>query len=354
MSSKVHFRLYEPSDFLGLMALFSSVYGADAERKTSAWKYLDQPLRRSVISVAVADGRIVGTQPSYEVLLRIGDERVSGAVLLDVMTHPDYRGRGIFGGVVEHLRRECHARGMAILLTTPNVRAAQGFRKIPAWHCLGELAPLVRPVRLSQLLIPWRRTTISNGSVLASPSEKGGQQSGNGEDSQVVSVNHLNWSIEELWRAFAEVAFAMIVRDTTYVGWRFSNCGNRRYRLFVDRAGWGCRGFASVSNGNLLGKHIVFLTELMAHPSDKRTACRLLSAVVAHARSTGACAVVAYHVPGSATERLLRRCGFWRVVRPLRLRPYTIWAATNLDQHRAAKILDLASWHMSMADSDLA
>lgn len=353
MSSDVRFRLYEPSDREGLVALFRSVYGDEAvERKTSAWRYLDRPLRRSLISVAEADGRIVGTQPSYEILVKIGDEHVPGAVFLDVMTHPAYRGRGIFRGVVEHLRSQCHELGMAVLLTTPNKAAARGFGKLSAWRCLGELAPVVLPVTWSQLL--GRRVVRSNPTVVANSGWKHREQSVGGKNHAVTGVDALDCSIEEVWRRFAGLALMMVVRDTDYVAWRFANRGARRYRLFLDRVGETCRGLAAAGEGKLLGRRVVFLTELLAPPSEQFTACRLLDAVVAHARATGAGAIVGYHVPGSAAERLLRRYGFWRVIRPFRPRPYTVWVATNLDERRAATILDLASWHMSMGDSDLA
>jgi GNAT superfamily N-acetyltransferase len=218
MSEGIRYRLYEPSDRENLLALFRAVYGDDAPRKTSSWRYLDRPLRRALISVAEADGHIVGTQPSYEVLVQTRGGPISGAMFLDVMTHPAYRGRGIFKGVVEHLRRECHERGMAILLTTPNADAARGFAKLAAWHCLGELTPYVRPVALSRLLRPGSRARTP-AATRAHPT--------------VAEMDTLDRPIAEVWRRFAEAAPTMLARDTDYITWRFSNRGPRRYRLFA-------------------------------------------------------------------------------------------------------------------------
>jgi GNAT superfamily N-acetyltransferase len=353
MSGAIRYRLYEPADREGLLALFRSVYGDEAPRKTSAWRYLDRPLRRALISVAEVDGRIVGTQPSYEVLVKMRGEQLSGAMFLDVMTHPEHRGRGIFRGVVEHLRRECHERGMAILLTTPNADAARGFSKLAAWRCLGELTPFVRPVALFRLLRP-RPVTTSGPSAPGGPRRSAGMPSATRASSTVAEMDSLDRPITEVWRGFADVAPTMLTRDTDYIAWRFSNRGPRHYRLFAEAAGPAYQALAVAGDGELLGRPVVFLSELLASPAQASLARRLLDAVAQHARASGAGAIVAYHTPASAVARLLRRSGFWPVMRPLRPRPYTVWMATSLDEHRAADIRDLASWHMSMGDSDLA
>jgi GNAT superfamily N-acetyltransferase len=349
MSEGIRYRLYEPSDRENLLALFRAVYGDEAPRKTSSWRYLDRPLRRALISVAEADGRIVGTQPSYEVLVKTRSGHVSGAMFLDVMTHPAYRGRGIFKGVVEHLRRECHERGMAILLTTPNEDAARGFGKLPAWRCLGELTPFVRPVSLSRLLLRPRP---------AEPSWTGDQPGREGPATRghtaVAELDRLDRPITEVWRGFAEAAPTMLARDTDYIAWRFSNRGPRRYRLFAEGEGPAYQALAVAGEGELLGRRVVFLPEFLAPPRDVSCARRLLHAVAQHAGASGAGAIVAYHTPASAVAKLLRCSGFWSVIRPLRPRPYTVWAATSLNDGRAAETLDLNSWHMSMGDSDLA
>jgi GNAT superfamily N-acetyltransferase len=334
MTDAIQFRLYDPSDRDGLLALFRSVYGAEADRKTSSWRYLDRPLRRALISVAVVNGRIVGTQPSYEVLVKVSDETVPGAVFLDVMTHPDYRSRGVFKGVVEHLRRECHDRGMKVLLTTPNADAARGFRRLASWRCLGELTPLVRPVTVLGLL---RR---SRGGTPC-PANAGG-------------TDLPDRRVDQAWQQFAGAAPTMLVRNTEYITWRFSNHGPRRYRTFAEEAGTAGPCFAVAGAGALLGRRVVFLTEFLAPAGEVQGTRRLLDAVAQHARASGAGAVVAYHTPGSLAARLLRRAGFWEVIRPLRPRPYMVWMATSLDERRASETLDLDSWHMSMGDSDLA
>jgi hypothetical protein len=242
---------------------------------------------------------------------------------------------------------------MAILLTTPNGDAARGFSGLAAWRCLGELTPFVRPVALSRLWRP-QPTTATGRAAQGGPPRSAAMPSATRAHPTVAEMDSLDRPIAELWRGFAEVAPTMLTRDTDYIAWRFSNRGPRRYRLFAEEAGTGYRALAVAVEGELLGRAVVFLPEFLAPAGDVAGTRRLLGAVAQHARASGAGAIVAYHTPASAVGNLLRRAGFWPVIRALRPRPYTVWMATSLDERRAADTSDLTSWHMSMGDSDLA
>jgi GNAT superfamily N-acetyltransferase len=338
VSGPIRFRLFQPSDRQGLLDLFEAVYAGAARRKTSAWRYLDRSPVRPWISVAEADGRIIGAQPGHEVAVRIEGVVHRGALLLDVMTHPDYRRRGVFAGVVETLRRSCHEHGLHVLLTTPNEAAARGFRRLPAWTPLGEMCPLVCPLDLAGLVSP-------------SMARRGKRDSG---PLPVRVSDRLDTPLDGLCEAFATSAPLMIVRDPDFLHWRFSEASGRGYRFFTHDVQGRCDGLAVTAPGALLGRSLLLLVEVMIDEPGGAALDPLLRAVRRQGLEAGASAVLIYLPPHSPLIPFLRRRGFWRVPRILRPRAYTIWLAADPSEPRAGRALDFSGWHMSLADSDLA
>src|SRR5712671_1109467 len=168
MSGAPRFRPAVPEERPRLDNLFEAVYGPSWRAHTASWRYLPPWDHRGRIWVAECDDRIVGAQPSHAITIRFEGNPIPGALFLDVMTHPEYRRRGVFSGVVEGLRTALHDDGVRVLLTTPNGVAGRGFQSLPAWRPVGELIPFVRLVRWSALL---RRP--SGGPAPANPDAPG-------------------------------------------------------------------------------------------------------------------------------------------------------------------------------------
>jgi len=344
----LRFRASRPDDGDGLVDLFAAVYGEHWRERTSSWRYLPPAPCRSLIWVAESDGRIVGAQPSHEVALRFDGEVLRGSLLLDVMTHPDYRRRGVFSGVVEGLRRALHADGIHALLTTPNHLAARGFATLPAWQLAGELVPLVLPVRWKALILPDGRggpgAPAGGGEARESPAAGRAAPRPAAEDPRA----------QTLWRRFSAWSGTCIVRDPAFLAWRFGGHAGRPYHLEACGSPTEWTALAVTTPGRLLNRRVLFLADLIAASPDGQELTDLLGSVARQAADRGEAAVVAYMAPDSRLIGALRRSGFRTVPRLLRPRPYAVWMATDLAGESAARLRRLAGWHMTLADSDLA
>lgn len=354
MSERFRCRYYRPSDRQGLQTLFRAVYGDEAERKTSAWRYLDNPPEEALIIVAEADGRIVGAQPSHVIRIECHGSDVRGLLLLDVMTHPDFRGRGVFAAVVETLREDAHAHGLRILLTTPNEAAARGFRHLDQWRCLGELSPLLLPIEpgavlsrrrsIQSALRPLSRLPFLTGRHLLAHQVPAHIEH---DATQFASPNDM------LWRRFRGTSPCTLVRDDRFIRWRYSQ-KPRRYRLYSLADGAGSTALAVTAPGRLLGRDLLLLVDLMIPHDSSAMLENLLAAVYRDAESLGVAAIMTYLSPGSPLMGPLRASGFWIIPSILRPRPYTVWGAGDAGNDQGRALLDFGAWHMMMADSDLA
>jgi GNAT superfamily N-acetyltransferase len=348
-------RPYRADDEPRLRDLSRAVYGPQADRRTSAWRYLAPAPWPAVIEIAEADGRIVGAQPSHGIDLAIAGAPVRGLLLLDVMTHPDYRRRGVFAGVVEGLRKRASVHGYRVLLTTPNADAERGFARLAAWRRLGELVPWVAVADLGALVAAdarWGAVLRPVDALRQAISRRGpADRPGSADDHAGYPGDDFT---DNLWLSLRAAAPVQAVRDARFVTWRFGSGSGRPYSFLT--AGSAERPDALVVHGvgSFVGREVVTLADIMARPEAPRPAVRLLRRLSADAAARRRAAVVGWFAPGSPAERVLRAAGYRRVPKALRPRPYAIWGCSDLSGEAGARALDLRAWNMSLADSDLA
>lgn len=354
MSGKFSCRYYRPADRPGLLSLFRAVYGNETDLKTSSWRYLDNPQEDVMIAVAEADGTIIGAQPSHVIRIDCRGSAAPGLLLLDVMTHPDHRGRGVFAEVVEFLRQDAGGRGIEILLTTPNEAAARGFRRLQQWRCLGELSPLLLPVEPGAILSrrPAIRTALRPLARL--PFITGRHLLTRSASSRAVrSGPEFDGSNDTLWRGFRGTAPCLLMRDDRFIRWRYSR-KSRGYRLHTVTDQRQTVALAVTAPGRLLGRDMLMLVDVMIPPERPDLWTRLLAAAYRDAQATGAAAILTYIAPRSPLLGQLRANGFWQIPSFLRPRAYSVWASGDPGSESNRALFDLGAWHMTLADSDLA
>lgn len=137
-------------DDAGLGALFRVVFGFDRGKEHYHWKFRDNPAGPPIIALAEAEGKIVGQYALWPTQLRLGAELVSGAQSLDTMTHPDFRGQGMFTVLAEECMRYAAKRGVEALYGFPNDSSQPGFIRKLDWDHTGDVPMWIRPLRISR------------------------------------------------------------------------------------------------------------------------------------------------------------------------------------------------------------
>jgi GNAT superfamily N-acetyltransferase len=350
--NRIVYRPYLAADEPGLRELFRAVYGSDAGRRTSAWRYLAPAPYPAAIQIAEANGRIVGAQPSHAIDLLIDGVPVRGLLMLDVMTHPEYRRRGVFAGVVEGLRERAATEGYRVLLTTPNRDAERRFARLPAWRRMGELVPWVFPGDPATLLAgrsAWRGILAPLAALRRILVGK--------RNARSISINE-NFpgspALDAMWPGASRVARCQVVRDARFIEWRFGAGSGRPYKLLSVEETSAPGALIITCAGDLLGREVTFIADIVASDSGHEAARKVLRAVAMRAIEEQRAAAVGWFAPSSAAARCLHSAGFRPIPKWLRPRPYAVWGWTNLPVPNIPLLIDLAEWHMTLADSDLA
>jgi GNAT superfamily N-acetyltransferase len=147
-------RAATPDDDPAVLDLLRTSLGwrpEDDDEALFVWKHRDNVFGRSPSWVAVSDGAIVG----YRTFMRwefVGDDGavVTAVRAVDTVTHPDFRGRGIFKTLTLQAVGELTLAGTGIVFNTPNDQSRPGYLRM-GWSLVGRLPTGIVPAAPSSV-----------------------------------------------------------------------------------------------------------------------------------------------------------------------------------------------------------
>jgi GNAT superfamily N-acetyltransferase len=237
---------YEPARRQQLNNLMSEVWGKPMRSDEFEWWFERNPAGPSLISLAEDDGRLVGVACMSPYRLRIDGGEQTALVPLHVATHPDYRGRGVF--TLAEQRNEAEAAQRApIAITFPNEASRRVFAARLGW------VDLPHPRVWARLAL---RSRIPAG---------------------IERVRSFGPEADELWARLAPRFGNALVRDSSYLNWRFAD-SPRPYTCLASEGGIVVVGRRSVGRAR-----VAYVADLVAEQG--RAVRRLLRAALATAEA---------------------------------------------------------------------
>jgi GNAT superfamily N-acetyltransferase len=290
-------------DLPRLGRLFVESFGFERDLAHTAWKFFDNPVGRPLLVVAESDDRLVGQYALWPVELRIGGEVVLGAQSLDTMTHPDFRGQGMFPRLASACMDLAVDQGVRVLYGFPNANSYAGFVRKLNWDHTGDVPFLVRPLKPSaHSRVPGGLGWLADLGARLLPRRRGG-----GWD--LLQSEPTAAERAALWNGpwLPARGTCSIHRSQSWEAWRFAPASRMSYRwLSVRRdgelAGYVCWG-SDIRGPNAL------LSEICA--TDDGVLDSLIGAVITDARSRGH-AFLTTATTVRAVIAALRRNGFLR------------------------------------------
>ena len=184
------------------------------------WQYASHYLGPPRIAVARAGGRVVGIQPSIRQEIWWRGAPAEAYQLCHVVTHPDYRRRGIFTALVGEIARRFEEEGARYVYTFPNGLSYPGFRRLPAWEHPFSLPLMARPA-------------LGGGRARARAATEG-----------VRHVERFDSGVDALCAGLASRFGTGRLRDHRYLNWRYLDHPERAYACLALREGGEWRAMA--------------------------------------------------------------------------------------------------------------
>jgi Acetyltransferase (GNAT) domain len=354
-------RPYQPGDEAGVTALWRDVFGRVMTPERWRWKLKGRPsMTENVwLATAASDGRIVGQYAGIPVGLKVGGTVRDAMVIVDSMTHPDVRRRGILTTLSSVAHEAWASAGVSVVLGLPNDRALLPSRAAEQlWQPLFPLRWLRMPLRFDEIVgrsgrLP--RALRPPARAIAAAASAGWRMAWRSSETSPVAVEPVGpgnlggAGLDELWAAIGPRFPNVLVRDAAWLRWRFLEDPGARYTLLVAREAGIPRGYLAYRISDEGGARRGIIGDLFTAPEDRDAAAALLRVALSELFDAGAGTVVALAAEGSALDRRLMEG------RRFRPRPEAFMVDyVPLDaEARDGMVGSGAAWHMTGADFDV-
>jgi GNAT superfamily N-acetyltransferase len=147
-------RLATDDDLPGIVELAAAGLGWAAYERHAAlfrWKHVDNAFGPSPLWVAVDGGRVVALRAFLRWEFTRDAAVVRAVRAVDTVTHPDYRGQGLFRRLTLEALDVLRDEGVAFVFNTPNDQSRPGYLGM-GWVELGRLPLCVRPRSVTGLV----------------------------------------------------------------------------------------------------------------------------------------------------------------------------------------------------------
>lgn len=317
--------------------------GISLDPESVKWLYICNDTSRCVVNIAYdfTKSRVAGIYALTCLRFKVFDSQVLGATSIDTITDKNYRRQGLFYRLALDVYDRALAQGISIVHGFPNKNSVQGYRNKINYRMQDPIPFLIRPLKarlskyaqwLPDINFPVRKhkspfVFIEDGSGFP------------------LDVN-------EIWRKFSEDIGVAVIRDKSFLEWRFCRKPNGGYRILHCRNTEGeYLGFiVFLIRPNSSGGYNSYIMDLMYPPSLPLVGKALLDYAVSEISREKVDFVMCLCYPHSPNFNIFRSRLFFRMPRFL----------APSDNHFGYKVLDSSlerrikrqDWYLSYADSD--
>ncbi len=337
--------------------LFGRAFGREVPEGLFSWRY-DRGPHGQALSFLTRDGdgrAICGYACSPRRVLLAGVEAESGPLgqTGDVMTDPEWRGRGIFRGLDARCMEEATERGWPAVIGLPNSTSAPLFVRM-GWETVGEVCthtlPLVADARA-------RAARLGAGRLAAWGAGRAARRAAGGRQRWSAELRRAGIASAELTAFPAEVGALcaqvgrrfrfMVRRDAEFLDWRYLNAPSGLHRALGFYEADDFIGYVVVQVPDAR-TGIGFLVDLLV--ADEGRVPLFIGAALDYLVTAGASAARASAVVGSWWEARLGAAGF---LPPRRDDRKIIILHPNLAEHAlVAAAREPTRWYFTDGDRD--
>jgi NAD(P)-dependent dehydrogenase (short-subunit alcohol dehydrogenase family)/acyl carrier protein len=344
------YRRYRPGDKESAIDSFRSAFGEKAARTLATffdWKYLQNPLTPDtgpIVDVLECDGRIVGMNGGACARFKLGDTTIAGVWGCDSHVVEEHR------KATSWFLYQVHENAPAALLGTPNAAMYPFAAATGAFADLDELVDLRAAIDMRSVLesrgvnpllawgcgLMYRSASRILGLIVRARIPK---------QLSVAQVPEFDSRFDELWQTVSRDYPGIMVRDQTFLSWRFDRCPDRHYTRYVVERDGRLAGYLVTREQRMDGRIRGIIVDFLVPRDDAQVLDCLVSKAMSDFAAHGVEAVI---LPLAASQR--------QQIRLLR------WHGFLLRRHRAQLIarkgplLDSAAgindWFSTFADGD--
>jgi len=319
MSENLNIRPYIEGDEKEILELFSLSYGGrQMTLPYWLWRFRNNPSGQGVIELAWEGNLLVAHYAITSVYLYINGQDYLTGLSGTTMTHPSYRGCGLFPELARCTYKEMLDRRMPMVWGFPNTMSHRTFVCELGWQDI-----CVIPVLRLQLEHPCIASHLDN--------------------SYVCELPHVDERFDRFWRKVKNDYDIIVRRDRDYIDWRYFSNPIEKYSLIAYMADEEILGYA-VFKRYLNELQIV---DILTGKDTVDAGKNLIAFIIAKSIKLGANSVSLWLNVTHPLHHALEKMGF----RPEG--PVMYLGGLLLNQTFDKSTYDFRRWYFTMGDSDV-
>ncbi len=356
-------RTFRMSDVDGIVELFKRVFEGNFSREWWMEKYILNPAgfhgEEGDIWVAEADdGQVVGHWAIIPEKMKLGSETVTIGQIIDLATHPDYRGQGIFKTLYKGLFSDAKERyGFAFGFPNEGYRSWEkfgwkSFRIVDFLNFIDYGRPLKSHFRsditiwLAKIALKILRSR--NYLSLGLHFEKS-----IGNDVEIEEVTRFSNELNDFWKLARLEHNIILERDSSFLNWRYSkHFGNSQKFVARSTESGKITGYIVARRTSIRSIQGIFdIADLHALPYEDKSLVDLVKFVIDIARRDELNVIRCRVPPWHKYAKFLRKLGFVPIGRTFE---YVGLYQPRLITHPLAQKVgpDVNKWFCTLADTD--
>ena len=317
MKSNLNYRSYRTGDEFHILALFQKSFGFMLSDQIWNWRFRDNPAGPGLIELGWDGDVLAGQYAVTPVASRIfGQDQITG-LSGTTMTHPSYRGQGLFQVLARNTYNRMNQSGMNFVWGFPNAMIHRQRVTDLLWRDIYE--------------IPTLRLSIADRKYVSSLNAK------------IEELNKFDERFDLLWDKMKDDSNIITIRNYKHLQWRYTKNPSEHYRIL-----------AYIDNGNILG-YAVFkkyvdefqIVDILT-VRDVEVGLQIISGITEIAKHEEVLAISLWLNVTHPLHHALERLGFRNGIPIAYLGGLILTSGIFED-----KIYDYRNWYLTMGDSDV-
>lgn len=307
---------FEPKNELNIQGLFEASFSKKMSSTLWRWRFLNNPHGTAIIDLAWDNDLLVGHYAVSKCRLKISDGEFLSGLSGTTMTHPSYRGLGLFPKLAEKTYAKMCSDGLVGVWGFPNANSHRGFVRDLKWLDIYE--------------IPTFRLSISNSI------------NGTNDVDGVREVTSFDENFDDLWKRVHQSRKIMVKRDSFYLQWRYFANSKSKYRVMIYHEKDRLLGYSVFKRYD----NEIQIVDLLTMP-DVSIGKSLIQQTVNVAIKEGCVAISMWLNVNDPLHHILEQIGFRDDA------PITYFGGRIFDEAQGNIFYDYRNWHITMGDSDV-
>jgi GNAT superfamily N-acetyltransferase len=332
MGKEIEVRLYQSGEEKDIVELLSLAY--ETYRKLEnpldywKWKFQDTPLG-SIIRVAKLDDKIVGVGHGLLFNIKIGEEILLGHNSVDVATHPDYRGMGVFSRINELNQKVREEKGAKFVYSISSNPIIINRRNLSAEHAVFPRV-ISYMIRIRDVDKHLKNRPVTNTylkkRLTTNPSLIGlGYRSletinklrkivkkdeGSQNDFNIEEVKKFDPRIDAFWGRVKDGCSFILEKDQRFLNWRYCDPRGGEFQIFQAIQGGDVLGFIILQTICDDGYAECFIMDMLTLSERYDVATALMQQACASLDDKGVNVMYYEVVKGHSYQNISQSCDF--------------------------------------------